>query len=489
MKKIAIGLFIVILGSFVFLLSFNTKKNKEPNYLYQVYLDDQVLGIINSKRELEEYIDKQGTVIKEKYNVDSVYAPEGLNIRKIITYKNDVDDVADVYAKLASLKPFTINGFQFTINREKKNSDGKLEETEEVIYVTEESTFKDSIRNTIVAFIGVDIYNKYLNNEQTEIKDTGIYYKNIYVDNSITRRKVRIPINEKIYIDTEELSKYILFSTNNKGKTYVVKNGDTIEKVASNNKISVQEFLISNPEFTSKDNVLYSGQVVSVAYANPLVDVMADVTKTEDQTVRYSIEERTSDSMTVGSEYVLQEGSDGINRVTQDIHYKNGFIDYYEKTSKNQIIKPATPKIVMVGTRYISGVGGGYWSWPISSYSISSYFGWRSNEYHTGLDIYAPMGTPIYAANNGIVTIAGWYGTYGIFVGINHNNGYGSGYGHMSSLAAGIQAGSTVERGQLIGYVGQTGVASGPHVHFETYYGGKHPGYQYYSFFDPNWLY
>ena len=488
MKKIAIGLLIILLSSFVFLLGYNTKKNREPNYLYQVYLDDQVLGVIKSKDELEKYIDKQGSTIKEKYDVDKVFAPEGLNIRRIITYKNDVDEVADVYAKLSSLKPFTISGYQFTIKKEVKDDEGKSKEVEDVIYVTKESIFETSIKNAIKTFVGEDVYNKYLNNEQKVIKDTGIIYDNIYVDNDITKKRVSIPVNQKIYTDTEELSQYILFSTNNRGKNYTVKNGDTIEKVASQNKISVQEFLISNPEFTSKDNVLYNGQVVSVAYANPLVNVMADVTKVEDQVTRYAVEEQSSDSMSIGSEHIIQEGSNGISRVTQDIHFKNGFIQS-AKNSKQIEIKPSTPKIVLVGTKYISGIGGGYWSWPTSSYSISSPFGWRSYEFHTGIDIYNYYGAPIYAANNGVVTIAGWYGTYGIFVGINHNNGYGTGYGHMSLLAPGIQVGSTVERGQIIGYIGSTGVASGPHVHFEAYYGSKHPGYNYNSFFDPNWIY
>ena len=74
-------------------------------------------------------------------------------------------------------------------------------------------------------------------------------------------------------------------------------------------------------------------------------------------------------------------------------------------------------------------------------------------------------------------------------VGTDHNNGYGTGYGHMSALAPGIQVGSIVERGQIIGYIGSTGYSSGPHVHFELYYGSKHPGYNFGLFLDPNILY
>lgn len=488
MKKFTMWLFVLILSSIVFLLGFNTKTNLEPKYLYQVYLDDQVLGVIQSKTELEEYIDNQGSTLKEKYNVDKVYAPEGLEIRKIITYDNHVDKVKDVYDKLSELKPFTISGYQFTIKKEVETSDGETVTKNTVVYVTDASIFETAIQNTIISFIGEDVYKAYREGTQTKIKETGLTYNDIYVDNDITKKQTNISVNEKIYVDSEELSQYILFSTNENKKQYVVKNGDTIESVATANKISIQEFLISNPEFTSKDNILYSGQVVSVAYANPLVDVMADVTKIEDQTTYFTVQEQSSDDIILGDEQVVQEGENGVNRVTQNIRYKNGFIQAAE-VSQQVEIKPTTAKIVLVGTKYISGVGGNYWTWPTSSYSISSPFGWRSYEYHTGLDIYNYYGAPIYAANNGVVTQAGWYGTYGIFVGINHNNGYGTGYGHMSSLAPGIHVGSVVERGQIIGYIGLTGQTTGPHVHFEVYYGSTHPGYNYSRFLNPYYLY
>lgn len=488
MKNFTMWLFVLILSSIVFLLGFNTKTNLEPKYLYQVYLDDQVLGVIESKNELEEYIDDQGSTLKEKYNVDKVYAPEGLEIRRIITYDNHVDKVEDVYKKLSELKPFTISGYQFTIKKEVETTDGETVTKNTVIYVTDASIFETAIQNTIISFIGEDVYKSYREGTQTAIKETGLTYNNIYVDNDITKKQTNIAVNEKIYIDSEELSQYILFSTNENKSQYIVKSGDTIESVAAANKISIQEFLISNPEFTSKDNVLYSGQVVSVAYANPLVDVMADVTKIEDQTTYFTVQEQSSNDIIIGDEQVVQEGANGVNRVTQNIRYKNGFIQAAE-VSQQVEIKPTTPKIVLVGTKYISGVGGNYWTWPTSSYSISSPFGWRSYEYHTGLDIYNYYGAPIYAANNGVVTNAGWYGTYGIFVGINHNNGYGTGYGHMSSLAPGIHVGSVVERGQIIGYIGLTGQTTGPHVHFEVYYGSTHPGYNYSRFINPYYLY
>jgi murein DD-endopeptidase MepM/ murein hydrolase activator NlpD len=85
---------------------------------------------------------------------------------------------------------------------------------------------------------------------------------------------------------------------------------------------------------------------------------------------------------------------------------------------------------------------------------------------HQGLDIAAPIGTPIMASRAGTVIFAGWQGGYGNFVLIDHGGGYVTGYGHQSRL--GTTVGADVARGQVIGFVGSTGHSTGPHCHFEV---------------------
>jgi murein DD-endopeptidase MepM/ murein hydrolase activator NlpD len=87
---------------------------------------------------------------------------------------------------------------------------------------------------------------------------------------------------------------------------------------------------------------------------------------------------------------------------------------------------------------------------------------------HTGVDWSCPVGTPIMAAGGGVIEDVGHKGEYGNYVRIRHPNGYKTAYGHMSRFAAGVSEGVKVRQGQIIGYVGQTGMASGPHVHFEV---------------------
>jgi murein DD-endopeptidase MepM/ murein hydrolase activator NlpD len=108
---------------------------------------------------------------------------------------------------------------------------------------------------------------------------------------------------------------------------------------------------------------------------------------------------------------------------------------------------------------------------------LSSRFGYRihpifhTRKLHTGVDLAAPRGTPIYAAGDGMVEKAGWASGYGQFTLIKHTNGYETAYGHQSKIA--VKAGTRVRQGQLIGYVGSTGNSTGPHLHFEVRINGR----------------
>jgi len=102
--------------------------------------------------------------------------------------------------------------------------------------------------------------------------------------------------------------------------------------------------------------------------------------------------------------------------------------------------------------------------WPIHG-PVSSEYGPRWGGFHPGIDIAVPTGVPIAAAGGGVVVVAGPSGGYGNFVVIDHNNGYSTAYAHQSQIA--VSEGQTVTQGQVIGYVGNTGFSTGPHLHYE----------------------
>ena len=116
---------------------------------------------------------------------------------------------------------------------------------------------------------------------------------------------------------------------------------------------------------------------------------------------------------------------------------------------------------------------------PINGARLSSPFGMRKhpilgyNKKHLGTDFAAPMGTPIMASGSGTVVLAKWCGGGGNCVKIKHNSTYETIYAHMKSFAKGIRAGKKVKQGQVIGYVGSTGMSTGPHLHYEVIVNGK----------------
>ena len=116
---------------------------------------------------------------------------------------------------------------------------------------------------------------------------------------------------------------------------------------------------------------------------------------------------------------------------------------------------------------------------PINGARLSSNFGMRKhpilgfNKMHNGTDFAAPSGTPIMASGSGTIVLAKWCGGGGNCIKIKHNSTYETVYGHMKSFARGIKKGKKIRQGEIIGYVGSTGVSTGPHLHYEVTVNGK----------------
>lgn len=438
--------------------------------LYKVYLNEEVIGVIESKEELEEYIDKQNTKYKEQYKVDKIYSPNGLEVKKVSTYSDKIDSIETVYKKILERAPFTISGYEFNI---------KTEEETITIYTLKEETFKNAIDNIIETLVGAETYLAYQEKTQKDITTTGSLIEDIYVEENITVRQTNISVEEDIYLTEADLSKYLLFGTTEAQKTYTVKVGDTIEEVAFNNEISVEEFLISNPSFTSSKNLLFPGQVVTIGITNPQISIAVEEYVVEDMEVKYQTEYQYDPNQNQHYVKKIREGSNGLERVSQRIKKVNGVIEMVESVSKQEL-QPAINEIILKGEKEVSGIGDTKnWLWPTNSgYTITSGWAYRINpvsgerELHRALDIAGTgYGSNIYAVTNGVVSESSYRTQDGNYVCINHNNGYYTCYAHMSKQN--VSVGDVVERGDVIGFMGHSGWATGTHLHFEIWVNGK----------------
>ena len=195
--KIIISIFLVLT------LMFNsgfTKKTFAPQPVYRVYLKGKSLGIISSKEELEEYINKKQAEVKQKYGVEKVYLPSDLDVIKEITFSNKLDSIESIYEKIKDISPFTISGYAITIRGEDtQDSEGKtVKGQKQTIYVLDKEVFTESVVLTAKSFISSEEYDSFANETQKEIEDTGKIIEKIYIENKITIKKQNIPINKTI---------------------------------------------------------------------------------------------------------------------------------------------------------------------------------------------------------------------------------------------------------------------------------------------------
>lgn len=473
----------ILVGAAVFFIGYTQVET--PKEVYKVYLDGKEIGLIESKEELEDYIDKEQNEIKEKYGVDKVYVPNNLDIEREVTYKKEVNTVEEIYEKIKDIAPFTINGYEVKIKGVEQINADTMETTKTIkLYILDKDIFNEAIETTVHAFIEEDVYKAYKNNSQKEIENIGSIIKDVFIENDVTVKKTNVSVQEKIYTDVDELSKFLLFGKQETQKDYVVKSGDTIEDIAFNNKMSVNEFLVANPSITSEDNLLYQGQVVNIGLIEPAFKLIEENFVVEYQTVDYSVVYEYDKDLPKGVEKVKQQGKDGKAKVSYNLVKANGEIISTE-TKNVETITAAQNKIVIKGTKVLTGIGvnvGGIWHWPTEKpYTITSRFGYRWGKLHNAIDIAGKYKSKIFASNEGTIVEAGYNSTNGNYVIIDHGNGYYTSYCHMTNYI--VKKGDIVEMGQVIGYMGETGFATGVHLHFSLSRGYPFRGS--YTWLDP----
>lgn len=485
MKKISFSNIVISILSiaFVVFLGFNEKTvNNNPITAYNVYVDGEKIGTVESEKKLNDYINNQEQKLMEKYDIDKIYKPNGVEIKEIVTYNPKINTEKEIYNKLVKTKNFTIKGYIITITDEEENAQPLI------INVLDKEIFDKAILTTIKAFVGNEKYDLFVNDEQEEIVDLGSLIENVEIKQKITYKEGYISTDEVIFQDEDKLSQYLIYGTDKLNNTYIVEEGDTIESIAEKHKLNVEEFLIANPKFTSKNNFLYASEVVNVELINPVIDVIVDVHSVEESEKPFIVEIQYDENLVKGYERIERQGENGLEKVTKKYQYINGQLVDTMNVSSTEI-KPAVNQILIKGEKYVPEVADlSYWAWPTERpYTITSTYGYRWGTFHGAIDISGSgYGSNLYAVNNGVILKAeNGHPSMGNYVIINHNvNNYYTIYMHMSDLT--VKTGQTVERGQVIGHMGNTGHVvpaptpsnpyAGTHLHFALYIGEPYRG-------------
>ena len=256
-----------------------------------------------------------------------------------------------------------------------------------------------------------------------------------------------------------------------KNTVYEVVSGDTLSGISMSTNIPLDRLIELNENLENENSIIRVGDELIITVPEPELSIVREEESYYEEEYDAEIIYVDNDDWYTTQTKTLQEPSAGFRKVVARVEYRND-TEVSREIVKEEVVMEAVPKIVERGTKipptYIK---------PLSGGRLSSGFGRRksptkgASSYHRGVDWATPTGTAVFASCGGKVTKAGWGGGYGYVVYISHADGRQTRYAHLSKVL--VKSGQYVDQGDRIALSGNTGISSGPHVHFEILINGS----------------
>lgn len=277
------------------------------------------------------------------------------------------------------------------------------------------------------------------------------------------------------YVDGDKISTLedaieAVTKTSEKSKKYEVVPGDTLGAIAQKNDMTIDEIIKLNSVSIPDENAtIRVGDEITISSPEPELSVVRTERRYYEENYDEDVVYIDNDDWYTNESVVRQQPVTGYRKVVADVTYRNAELMNTDILYQNVTVK-AVAKIVERGTKVPPNYVYPLWG------RLSSTFGRRkapkrgASTFHKGIDIAVPIGTAVMASCGGTVSRAGWGSGYGYCVYIDHPDGKSTRYGHLSKVL--VKAGQKVSQGQKIALSGNTGVSTGPHLHFEILVGG-----------------
>ena len=409
---------------------------------YEYSYNGKALGVVKTKEEVYKTIDaigdKLGTALHARVAIDK---EQDITFREVHGWKLQLDSKDEVLNNLTYMQD---------------------------LKVVASAIFKDGEQIAILQTVDVarDILESIKDNFTQQKENESRVFDEITFAENVEIRNVSVNLGE---IENEaDVLKYMLTGAVEK-KIHTVKSGETFSGIAKKYDLKQKDLEAMNPGINPSK--LKIGQQITLNRDAPVLTVKTAEVVTYTENIQFDTIYEESASMYEGETSVKRKGVYGTQEVVARVYRANGEEISREVLSTKKLTDP-TSQIVVKGTKKAPPrQGTGTWAWPLKNYRISSKFGARWGRNHNGLDMAASTGTKIYASDGGTVTYAGYKGTFGYLVIINHGGNYESYYAHCSKLL--VKKGDKVFQGQNIALVGNTGRSTGPHLHFEIRYLGN----------------
>jgi len=247
---------------------------------------------------------------------------------------------------------------------------------------------------------------------------------------------------------------------------YTVQSGDNVGSIAQQFEVSPDSVLWANPKLEDNPDLLAVGQALNIPPTSGVLYQIQNGDTIAKIVDKFKGKKNSDDviASVLNSEF---------NQQRQDLKTADSPLNVGEFLMVPGGYKPYIPRVVVAYAGPIpasAAKGTGNFGWPVSGVVTQKFW-----SHHPGIDIGAPKGAPIYAADSGYIIRTGWDQeriSYGYMILINHGNGYITRYAHLSAFN--VEVGDSVKKGQIIGRVGSTGNSTGPHLHFEVIDRGEH---------------
>jgi len=406
---------------------------------YEYIYNGKVLGVVKNQEDVYKTIDVIGEKLSIQYDANIVIDKEkDIRFNKIVALNQDIDTPEDVLNRLTYMRDMKATGKGIFV-------DGKL-----VAILESEKTARDILQ---------EVQNEFLKT------DSGVKYEKIGFAENIEIRDVETKLGN--IQGKDEVLEYILTGAVEQ-KVHVVQSGDTFSEIAKMYGLKQSELRETNPDVIPEK--LHIGQEIRLNRIVPLVTVQTTEIVQYVEEIPFDIKYENTASLYKNEQTVKSKGVKGQKDVVAEIVRNNGIEVSRRELSSNIISEPVS-QVVLVGTKDPPPlIGTGTFIYPVRG-TLTSRYGTRWGRLHSGIDLAAPIGTPIKAADGGVVTFAGYKGSLGYLVEIDHGGGRVTWYGHCSKLL--VKKGDKVYQGQHIANVGNTGRSTGPHLHFEVHINGK----------------
>ena len=424
--------------------------------VYHVYIDGQRIGTVDSKDIVEKVIDQKVSSLKDQYQglslvADNISVVEEQAFLPAFNNETASKKLASELKIAAEAKAITVEG-------------------EPVAYLKNEEEANEALKQLKLQYVNEDELNELearANSEeplpalaegQSRLLDVSFEEKVSILDKKVLPDQVHSPADTVTLLQKGTLEE----------KKYQVTEGDVLGSIAADHELTTAELVALNPGITA-ESLLQIGQELNVTAYKPFLTVVVKKEQNQKETIKFETKVNDNSDMFKGDRKVTQEGQDGEKTVHYEYKIINGVTAETNKLNET-ITKEPVAEIIEKGTKVVPSRGSGQLAWPTVGGYISSHVGYRWGRLHKGLDIARPSNHAIKAADNGTVVEAGYDGSFGNKIVINHNNGMKTIYAHLSSI--GVSVGQTVSKGQQIGVMGSTGNSTGTHLHFELYING-----------------